>query len=100
MYYSYCILVVLLRSTTIQHHSPYLSLFVAATSCQVFARERAVAWLRNVKNQDLESLGGDPNRIYQLLVEGKGTNVNSFETAIAILNVASKRWDLVSTKQW
>lgn len=56
-------------------------------------------WVRTVKRQDLESLGGDTNRLYQLLVDGKGAAVISLDQAIAVLNAASKRCDLFSAKQ-
>lgn len=62
-------------------------------------KEKAAEWMRTVNKVELERLGGDSNRIFQLLVDGKGVTADSFEVASAVLDVAVKRWDLFSPKQ-
>ena len=41
----------------------------------------AAAWLRTVEEDDLKLQGGEPNRLYQLLVEGKGATFHALELA-------------------
>jgi hypothetical protein len=51
-------------------------------------------WLDSVQENDLNSLGGDSNRLYQLLVEAKTCPLNA-----AAIETASTRADLFSKKQ-
>jgi len=56
----------------------------------------AAVWLKNVSAHELESFGGDSNRLFQLLVEGKGGSQQPDEFT---LEAASARADLFSKKQ-
>ena len=57
----------------------------------------AATWLRTVEESDLKSLGGETNRLYQLLVEGRVAH--HLELDAATLEAASNRTDLFTTKQ-
>jgi len=57
----------------------------------------AASWIKHVSVQDLESTGGEVNRLYQLLVEGKKANSLSLDSAT--LGNASNRADIFSKKQ-
>ena len=57
----------------------------------------AAAWLRTVENEDLAALGGETNRLYQLLVEGKVAH--HLELDAATLEAAADRSDFFTPKQ-
>jgi hypothetical protein len=60
-------------------------------------RGEAEGWMSSVTKEELESLGGDPNRLFQLLIEGKKANALAFnDTTLA---AAEHRVDLFTTKQ-
>jgi len=59
----------------------------------------AASWLGSVSSSDLEYLGGDANRLYQLLVEDKGAKHNPQVLDVSALKAASARADLFSKKQ-
>lgn len=66
----------------------------------ILASSDALSWLATVTSLELDSLGGDPNRLYQLLIEGKYTKTrNPAELDRLVLQSASKRTDLFSEKQ-
>jgi hypothetical protein len=60
-------------------------------------RGEAAEWMLAVNNEELVNHGGEPNRLYQLLVEGKKTN--SILLDATALGNAAGRSDLFSTKQ-
>lgn len=57
----------------------------------------AASWLRSLDDANLKSLGGEPNRLYQLLVEGKVAH--HLELDAATLEAAAERHDLFTPKQ-
>jgi len=57
----------------------------------------AATWLRTVEDDDLVSLGGETNRLYQLFVEGKVAH--HLELDAATLEAAVGRTDLFTPKQ-
>lgn len=56
-----------------------------------------MSWLRTVEDVDLHALGGEKNRLYQLLVEG--SVAHHLELDAATLEAAASRSDLFSAKQ-
>jgi len=54
-------------------------------------------WIENATKEELEELGGEPNRLYQLLIEGR--KANSLLMDGTMLLAAAKRDDFFSTKQ-
>lgn len=57
----------------------------------------AASWIQHVSSQDLANTGGEVNRLYQLLVEGK--KANSLLLDSATLKNSSERTDMFSKKQ-
>ncbi|KAL3916365.1 MAG: hypothetical protein SGILL_005214 [Bacillariaceae sp.] len=56
------------------------------------------SWIQSVQEKDIVASGGDLNRLYQMLMEGKAANSSSFERMSSLMS-ASKRNDLFSEKQ-
>jgi len=56
-------------------------------------------FLETTTPQRLVAMGGESNRLYQLLVEGKGKQYGALELDSSILAAAAKRNDMFSTKQ-
>jgi curved DNA-binding protein CbpA len=56
------------------------------------------SWIQSVEEKEIIALGGDMNRLYQLLMEGKAYNSSSIDYMTSLLN-ASNRSDLFSKKQ-
>lgn len=64
-------------------------------------RGEAEEWLAGVTKVELKGLGGQPNRLYQLLVEGRGAKLR-FDSLVldsSALTAAAKRDDLFTAKQ-
>ena len=59
----------------------------------------AIALLEKCTPDFLAKMGGEPNRLYQLLAEGKGKQYGALELDSDILEAAAKRSDIFSTKQ-
>lgn len=59
----------------------------------------AITLLEKCTPDFLAKMGGEPNRLYQLLVEGKGKQYGTLELDSDILAAATKRSDLFSNKQ-
>jgi hypothetical protein len=59
----------------------------------------AIALLESCTPDFLARMGGEPNRLYQLLVEGKGKQYGALELDSDILAAAAKRSDMFSSKQ-
>jgi hypothetical protein len=57
----------------------------------------AAEWIRTVSKDDIDNHGGEVNRLYQLLIEGK--KANSLLLDAATLQNAAERTDLFSKKQ-
>ena len=57
----------------------------------------ADTWVTSITNEELESLGGDANRLYQLLIEGKKANSLAFNDTT--LEAAEARGDMFTPKQ-
>jgi transcription antitermination factor NusA-like protein len=55
------------------------------------------SWMSGVTAEELLELGGDANRLYQLLIEGKKASSLAFDDST--IDAASKREDIFSTKQ-
>eukprot|EP00566_Odontella_aurita_P003745 CAMPEP_0113568326 /NCGR_PEP_ID=MMETSP0015_2-20120614/23789_1 /TAXON_ID=2838 /ORGANISM="Odontella" /LENGTH=1317 /DNA_ID=CAMNT_0000470859 /DNA_START=374 /DNA_END=4327 /DNA_ORIENTATION=+ /assembly_acc=CAM_ASM_000160 len=61
----------------------------------------AQEWLTDVTKDELKQLGGQPNRLYQLLVEGRGAKIR-FDSLVldsSALTAAATRDDLFTAKQ-
>lgn len=56
------------------------------------------SWMKSVCGKDLENMGGDTNRLWQLLAEGKGHSA-SLSYTHAVLAMAEERDDLFTAKQ-
>jgi hypothetical protein len=63
----------------------------------VLESENPVGWMKKVQSHDLEELGGDVNRLYQLFIEGKGKCALLIDSDMLL--EASTRNDLFSAKQ-
>jgi hypothetical protein len=74
-----------------------LSLLIQHHVAGLLESGEAAAWLRTVEESDLKSLGGETNRLYQLLVEGRVAH--HLELDAATLEAASNRTDLFTSKQ-
>ena len=59
----------------------------------------AADWVRTVEGHDLDALGGETNRLYQLLVEGRGAQFHALELDAGTLEAAAGRTDLFTAKQ-
>jgi len=57
----------------------------------------ACSWMTHIKEGELETEGGNANRLYQLFVEGKGSFLLDLEPEV--LRVASQRTELFSARQ-
>jgi hypothetical protein len=60
-------------------------------------RGQAEVWVSTVTEEQLSELGGDANRLYQLLIEGKKANSLAFNETT--LEAAKQRSDLFTPKQ-
>lgn len=79
-------------------NSPFAILFDASLQVHVSSlleSNSVASWIESVDASALECLGGDANRLYQLLVEDKDSSALDLETLMA----ASARDDLFSKKQ-
>lgn len=63
-----------------------------AQVAQLLETGRITSWINRVGTSELQEMGGDNNRIYQLLVE-------NFQVDALTLHIAAARKDLFSTKQ-
>ena len=84
--------------TTLYHKHKKGSLRAFKSSlAEVLEKGKGPHWISTVSKEEIDNTGGESNRLYQLLIEGKASD--SLYIDSATLRRASKRIDLFSEKQ-
>jgi hypothetical protein len=77
----------------------FVTFLVQAQVADLLERGEAASWLEFATIESMKEMGGEPNRLYQLLVEGKGAKYNVLELDAATLKIAASRTDIFTSKQ-